>query len=438
MTVATITALLVAALPLLLLVVFTTEVIAGLQAQTTPLVEGPLPRTVVLMPAHDEAADIVTTITALRAITDPAIDLLVVADNCTDDTAALARTAGARVIERCDPARRGKGYALAFGRDHLALTPPDCVVVLDADCTVAGAGIAALARAAIRSKRAVQACNLQRPDLAGSHNRPDFQLCVPDKKSRAAARDGTDRRCCGVDRHRHGHSLVAVRHGASCDCGPCRRHGARCVADATRETTAISRVGANLERCCIGTGAADPTEPVGTRFPDVGPTPSIAVVGTWAVHGLAQPFLAGPSHSSPAASIVVCHRGGRVGRDAAAGVTGRVVVCCDAASFGGGRRGHGHDSSLACRGERPDQCRRLVGHPSLYRSQATAVPNDTRTPQCRRLGAHAPVGRQGYVALTGQRRAAGRLFQPFFSQPDSEDTWPLYKISSPESARLTA
>lgn len=168
MTVATIAALLVAALPLLLLVIFTIEVIAGLQAQATPVAEGPLPRTVVLMPAHDEAADILTTITALRAITDPAIDLLVVADNCTDSTAALARAAGAHVIERHDPAQRGKGYALAFGRDHLASTsPPDCVVVLDADCTVAGAGIAALARTAIRSKRAVQACNLQRPDLAG-------------------------------------------------------------------------------------------------------------------------------------------------------------------------------------------------------------------------------------------------------------------------------
>ncbi len=169
MTAATIVALFVAALPLLLLVVFTAEVLAGLQAQTKPVVEGPLPRTVVLIPAHNEAADIVATIAALRASTDSTINLLIVADNCTDNTAALARASGAQVIERHDPVRRGKGYALAFGRDHLALTsPPDCVVVLDADCTVAGAGIAALARMAVHSKRAVQACNLQRPDLTGS------------------------------------------------------------------------------------------------------------------------------------------------------------------------------------------------------------------------------------------------------------------------------
>lgn len=150
--------------PTLLLVIFVAEIAAGLRALPDPVRKGPIPRTTVLIPAHNEAAGIVATIDALRNA-HPLIDLLIVADNCTDDTAERARSAGARVVERIDPARRGKGYALAFGRDVLATTPPACVVVLDADCSVAGKGVVALAHAAIDAQRAIQARNLQRSDL---------------------------------------------------------------------------------------------------------------------------------------------------------------------------------------------------------------------------------------------------------------------------------
>lgn len=173
MTVTDLLATLVAAPPVALLTIYAAEVVAGLR----PLADnadldaghhGATPRTVVLIPAHNEAAGIGATIAALRATTDPAVDILVVADNCTDDTADRARRAGARVVERNDPARRGKGYALAFGRDALAATPPDCIVVFDADCVVAGAGVAGLARASMALGCAVQACYLQRPDLDAS------------------------------------------------------------------------------------------------------------------------------------------------------------------------------------------------------------------------------------------------------------------------------
>jgi cellulose synthase/poly-beta-1,6-N-acetylglucosamine synthase-like glycosyltransferase len=169
MSIITVVAWLVAAPLLLMLAIYTIEIVAGLRPLLQLADMGELPRTVVLIPAHNEAAGIGAAIVALRATTDPAIGLLVVADNCTDDTAAQARNAGAQVIERNDPARRGKGYALAFGRDHLtAASPPDCIVVLDADCTVEGAGVAALARAAATSGRALQACYLQHPDLAAT------------------------------------------------------------------------------------------------------------------------------------------------------------------------------------------------------------------------------------------------------------------------------
>jgi cellulose synthase/poly-beta-1,6-N-acetylglucosamine synthase-like glycosyltransferase len=169
MSISTVVAWLIAALPLLMLAIYTVEVVVGLRPLAQAVGGGETPRTVVLIPAHNEAAGIRAAILALRATTDPAIELLVVADNCTDDTAEQARGAGAGVVERNDQARRGKGYALAFGRDHLAAAPPpDCVVVLDADCTVEGAGVAALARAAVASGRALQSCYLQHPDLTAT------------------------------------------------------------------------------------------------------------------------------------------------------------------------------------------------------------------------------------------------------------------------------
>lgn len=91
----------------------------------------------VLIPAHDEAAGLPRTLRSLADAEYPASHrrVLVVADNCTDATAEVAKLHGAECVVRTDPARRGKGYALAFGIPH-AMAGSDAVVVLDADCTV--------------------------------------------------------------------------------------------------------------------------------------------------------------------------------------------------------------------------------------------------------------------------------------------------------------
>jgi len=93
----------------------------------------------VVVPAHDEEAGVAETVRNLLA-TDYPGDLrrvVVVADNCTDATAARAREAGAVVLERHDAERRGKGYALDFAFERtLSAGTADAVVVVDADTKV--------------------------------------------------------------------------------------------------------------------------------------------------------------------------------------------------------------------------------------------------------------------------------------------------------------
>jgi cellulose synthase/poly-beta-1,6-N-acetylglucosamine synthase-like glycosyltransferase len=118
------------------------------------------PAYVILIPAHDEGGLIGRTVAEARKQASPAARVLVVADNCSDTTAAEARTAGAEVVERTDAGRRGKGFALAFGVEHLRSAPPAVVVILDADCTAAPGSLDLLAMRAEAAGRPMQALNL--------------------------------------------------------------------------------------------------------------------------------------------------------------------------------------------------------------------------------------------------------------------------------------
>jgi cellulose synthase/poly-beta-1,6-N-acetylglucosamine synthase-like glycosyltransferase len=93
----------------------------------------------VIVPAHNEEAGIASTVTSLRSVDYPAnlFRVIVVADNCSDATAARAEESGARVIVRTDANLRGKGYALKLAFDRsLAEGLADAVVVVDADTLV--------------------------------------------------------------------------------------------------------------------------------------------------------------------------------------------------------------------------------------------------------------------------------------------------------------
>lgn len=119
-----------------------------------------LPRVAVLVPAHNESRNVLPTIACLQPQMRAGDRLLVVADNCSDDTAALARAAGALVIERHDASLRGKGYALAFGVDHLRADPPDVVMVVDADCVVSEGAVGRIATESAQTGCPVQMLNL--------------------------------------------------------------------------------------------------------------------------------------------------------------------------------------------------------------------------------------------------------------------------------------
>ncbi|MEM8607453.1 MAG: glycosyltransferase family 2 protein [Myxococcota bacterium] len=111
----------------------------------------------VLIPAHDEAVSIGATVDALQPQLREHDRIVVVADNCSDDTASFARAAGAEAIERTDTSRRGKGYALRYGVESLEEDPPDVIIVVDADCRLSEGSIATLAGQALDLERPVQA-----------------------------------------------------------------------------------------------------------------------------------------------------------------------------------------------------------------------------------------------------------------------------------------
>lgn len=79
------------------------------------------PQVTVLVPAHDEGDRILATLAGLRAQTVPPSRVIVVADNCSDDTAALAASAGAEVYETVGNEHKKAGalnqaWALRFRR----------------------------------------------------------------------------------------------------------------------------------------------------------------------------------------------------------------------------------------------------------------------------------------------------------------------------------
>jgi 1,2-diacylglycerol 3-beta-glucosyltransferase len=112
----------------------------------------------IVIPAHNEALGIASTVENLRALDYPQdlYEILVIADNCSDDTARRARESGAAVLERNDSTLRGKGYALKYAFERLPETI-DAVVVIDADTVASSNLLSAFASRIDLGARAAQA-----------------------------------------------------------------------------------------------------------------------------------------------------------------------------------------------------------------------------------------------------------------------------------------
>jgi 1,2-diacylglycerol 3-beta-glucosyltransferase len=124
----------------------------------------------VVIPAHDEEMQIAAAVASVQASSYPPANrrIVVVADNCTDQTAAAARAAGAEVWERSDPVRRGKGYALAWAFERLLEDDSiEALGVIDADCEISANLLGALAARLRAGADAVQASYLvSNPDAS--------------------------------------------------------------------------------------------------------------------------------------------------------------------------------------------------------------------------------------------------------------------------------
>ncbi|MDO5783978.1 MAG: glycosyltransferase family 2 protein [Eubacteriales bacterium] len=92
-----------------------------------------------IISARNESNVIGQLLDTIRAQKYPAelLDAIVIADNCTDDTAQVAREHGAIVYERFNKEKVGKGFALNYAFHHIAEdygdSYYDAYVIIDAD-----------------------------------------------------------------------------------------------------------------------------------------------------------------------------------------------------------------------------------------------------------------------------------------------------------------
>jgi GT2 family glycosyltransferase len=161
--------------------------VAGRRAAAPPAPR-PWPRILALVPAHDEEEGLAATLRSLAAADYPPdlLDVVVIADNCSDRTAFVASAEGARVLERHDPERPGKPHALAWALDRLLGgdgSDHGAVLFLDADCTVSPNLLRALAARVAAGAEAAQA---------------DYVVSNPDESPTAALRFAAFASICTV------------------------------------------------------------------------------------------------------------------------------------------------------------------------------------------------------------------------------------------------
>ena len=137
-----------------------------------------LPRLAVLIPSHNEEAIVSGILQDVKSQVQENDRVIVIADNCVDTTAAVARSHGAEAFERFDENDRGKAYALRFALEKLEADPPEVVIIVDADCRISSDALAHLSSKAARLDRPVQGSYIfgEQQDGVASNNASSFTL----------------------------------------------------------------------------------------------------------------------------------------------------------------------------------------------------------------------------------------------------------------------
>lgn len=121
-----------------------------------------------IVPAHNEEKIISKTIYSLSGLIYPKknYDVFVIADNCTDQTAQIARNLGATVMERTNSTQKGKGYALRWAFDKVLVheNKYDAIIVVDADSLVSGNFLEVMNDYLAQGSRVIQCSDLVLPE----------------------------------------------------------------------------------------------------------------------------------------------------------------------------------------------------------------------------------------------------------------------------------
>ena len=91
----------------------------------------------VLIPAHNEALSLPHTLTSLRNQTRPPDEIIVVADNCTDQTVEIAQSFGVKAFESAENRHRKAGALnQVLSKILPEMGPHDVILVMDADSQI--------------------------------------------------------------------------------------------------------------------------------------------------------------------------------------------------------------------------------------------------------------------------------------------------------------
>ncbi|HHJ13867.1 MAG TPA: glycosyltransferase [Gammaproteobacteria bacterium] len=132
--------------------------LGGRRGMRAPLQGEALTRFAVVIPAHNEEQLIEGLIRSIQAADYPAdhVDIHVIADNCSDDTADIAREAGAICHERDMPDLPGKPYALDWLFQRLEHSRYDAYTIIDADTVIDAGYLRAMDRSVREGRQAIQ------------------------------------------------------------------------------------------------------------------------------------------------------------------------------------------------------------------------------------------------------------------------------------------